>query len=180
MWDLSFPTRYWTHIFCIAKQILNHWTAREVPVVPWVLTNESIPVISSPVKIQKIPIPLKSLAKIYLLLDVVHFSRFLTRFSCLKVCESPLHVVRGPPMASGQNFWISPFCWWQGFWAGVSSLAFLVWIFLFLVFFFFFFNVSLPISNGFWRYILWFSSNVSQPHKKGHLKVMKGSTSEVF
>ena len=33
MWDLSSPTREQIHTPCIARQILNHWTAREVP--PW-------------------------------------------------------------------------------------------------------------------------------------------------
>ena len=31
MWNLSSLTRDRTHIPCIAKQILNHWTTREVP-----------------------------------------------------------------------------------------------------------------------------------------------------
>ena len=31
MWDLSSPTRDWTHILHIARQILNHWTTEEVP-----------------------------------------------------------------------------------------------------------------------------------------------------
>ena len=31
MWDLSSPTRGWTHIPCIWRWILNHWTTREVP-----------------------------------------------------------------------------------------------------------------------------------------------------
>ena len=31
MWDLSFPTRDQTRFPCLGKQILNHWTAREVP-----------------------------------------------------------------------------------------------------------------------------------------------------
>ena len=31
MWDLSSPTRDRTCISCIARQILNHWTMREVP-----------------------------------------------------------------------------------------------------------------------------------------------------
>ena len=30
MWDLSSPTRDWTHLPCIARQFLNHWTPREV------------------------------------------------------------------------------------------------------------------------------------------------------
>ena len=30
MWDLSSPTRDWTHTPCIGRQTLNHWTAREV------------------------------------------------------------------------------------------------------------------------------------------------------
>ena len=37
MWDLGSLTRDWTHVPCIAKQILNHWTMREVPV--WVSSN---------------------------------------------------------------------------------------------------------------------------------------------
>ena len=31
IWDLSSPTRGQTHIPCIGRQILNHWTTREVP-----------------------------------------------------------------------------------------------------------------------------------------------------
>ena len=31
MWDLSSPTKDWTHVPCIAKWILNHWTTSEVP-----------------------------------------------------------------------------------------------------------------------------------------------------
>ena len=31
MWDLSSPTRDWTYVPCIGKQILNHWTTRDVP-----------------------------------------------------------------------------------------------------------------------------------------------------
>ena len=31
MWDLSFPTKDQTHILCIGRRILNHWTTREVP-----------------------------------------------------------------------------------------------------------------------------------------------------
>ena len=30
MWNLSAPTRDWAHIPCIARQIVNHWTTREV------------------------------------------------------------------------------------------------------------------------------------------------------
>ena len=30
MWDLSSLTRHRTHVLCIARQILNHWTVREV------------------------------------------------------------------------------------------------------------------------------------------------------
>ena len=32
MWDLSSPTRGRTHVPCIAWQILNHWTTREMPI----------------------------------------------------------------------------------------------------------------------------------------------------
>ena len=30
MWELSFPTRDWTHTLYIGRQSLNHWTTREV------------------------------------------------------------------------------------------------------------------------------------------------------
>ena len=30
MWDLSSPTRDWTHLAWIARRFLNHWTTREV------------------------------------------------------------------------------------------------------------------------------------------------------
>ena len=33
MWDLSSPTRDQTFISCIARQILNLWTTREVPIL---------------------------------------------------------------------------------------------------------------------------------------------------
>ena len=31
MWDLSSPTRDWTHSSCFAKLILNHWATKQVP-----------------------------------------------------------------------------------------------------------------------------------------------------
>ena len=31
MWNLSFPTRDRTHVPCIGRSSLNHWTTREVP-----------------------------------------------------------------------------------------------------------------------------------------------------
>ena len=31
MWDISSPTRNWTHVPCIGRPIFNHWTTREVP-----------------------------------------------------------------------------------------------------------------------------------------------------
>ena len=31
MWNLSAPAREQTHVPCIAGQVLNHWTTREVP-----------------------------------------------------------------------------------------------------------------------------------------------------
>ena len=31
MWDLSFLTRDQTYVACMARQILNQWTTREVP-----------------------------------------------------------------------------------------------------------------------------------------------------
>ena len=85
----------------------------------------------------------------HLLLDMVHFSRFLTGFSCLKVCESPLHVVRAPSMASEQNFWI------RGFFADdmlfEQEEVHLLFLYEFscVVFFFFFFfsNVSLFLMD---------------------------------
>ena len=38
MWDLISPTRDGTHIPCIGRQSLNHWTAREVP-TSWYLKS---------------------------------------------------------------------------------------------------------------------------------------------
>ena len=43
MWDHSPATRDWTCIFCIGRQILNHWTAREVLTVYLVTLVPSIP-----------------------------------------------------------------------------------------------------------------------------------------
>ena len=37
IWDLSSPAGDWPCIPCIARQILNHWTTREVPVEPFQL-----------------------------------------------------------------------------------------------------------------------------------------------
>ena len=34
MWDLSSPNRDGTHVPCTGRQILNHWTTREVPLLP--------------------------------------------------------------------------------------------------------------------------------------------------
>ena len=31
MWDLSFLTRDGTHVPCIARWVINHWTSRKVP-----------------------------------------------------------------------------------------------------------------------------------------------------
>ena len=31
MWDLNSPTRDQTHVPCLERWFLNHWTAREVP-----------------------------------------------------------------------------------------------------------------------------------------------------
>ena len=31
MWDHGSPTRGGTHVPCIGRQILNHWSTREVP-----------------------------------------------------------------------------------------------------------------------------------------------------
>ena len=31
MWDLNSPTRSWTHMSCIGRHSLTHWTARDVP-----------------------------------------------------------------------------------------------------------------------------------------------------
>ena len=38
MWDLSSSTRDQTHIPCIRRWVLNHWTTREVP--PWRFLNK--------------------------------------------------------------------------------------------------------------------------------------------
>ena len=49
MWDPSSPTRDRTQILCIARQILNHWTTKDVPTpfllnvysAPWVLFDKA-------------------------------------------------------------------------------------------------------------------------------------------
>ena len=38
MWDPSSPTRDWNCTPCIGRQNLNHWTAREVPVIIYIGT----------------------------------------------------------------------------------------------------------------------------------------------
>ena len=43
MWDLSSPTRDRTHVPCIGRQILDHWTTREVPIL-FVLLREDFQV----------------------------------------------------------------------------------------------------------------------------------------
>ena len=42
MWDLSFPTKHWTHTPCIGRQSLKHWTTREVP-QRFLLTGKCFP-----------------------------------------------------------------------------------------------------------------------------------------
>ena len=34
-WDRSSPTKEWTNVPCVARQILNHWPTREVPPEPF-------------------------------------------------------------------------------------------------------------------------------------------------
>ena len=43
MGDLSSQTRDWTHIPCIARWILNHWTTREVPVLVTLDLHPQVP-----------------------------------------------------------------------------------------------------------------------------------------
>ena len=38
MWGLSSLARDQTYVFCIGRQILNHWTTREVPNVELLMT----------------------------------------------------------------------------------------------------------------------------------------------
>ena len=45
MWDLSFPTRDGTRLPCFARQVLNHWTTREVLKMNSSKRNENSPVI---------------------------------------------------------------------------------------------------------------------------------------
>ena len=40
-WDLSFLTRSWTHTTFIGRQVPNHWTAREVPVVQFLVVRST-------------------------------------------------------------------------------------------------------------------------------------------
>ena len=44
MWDLSSPTKDQTHIPCIGRQSLNHWTSREVPEVKIKITSFYSPI----------------------------------------------------------------------------------------------------------------------------------------
>ena len=39
MWNLGSPTRDWTHITCLWRKSLNHWTSGEVPT--WALQRSS-------------------------------------------------------------------------------------------------------------------------------------------
>ena len=39
MWDLSCWTRDQTHVPCVSRQILNHWTTREVLTMPLRILN---------------------------------------------------------------------------------------------------------------------------------------------
>ena len=43
VWDLSTPTRDQTHIPCIGRWILNHWTTREVPISHFFLALNNTP-----------------------------------------------------------------------------------------------------------------------------------------
>ena len=46
MWSLSSPTRDWIHVLCIRRQVINHWTTREIPVYcsfPWILVTLVFP-----------------------------------------------------------------------------------------------------------------------------------------
>ena len=44
MWNLSSPTKDWTWVPCIGRQILNHWTTRGIPIALlwWNLSSERI------------------------------------------------------------------------------------------------------------------------------------------
>ena len=51
MWDLSSPTRDRTHVPCIGRWILNHWTTREVPIFIfkvkfWFIAEKSLRILS--------------------------------------------------------------------------------------------------------------------------------------
>lgn len=92
------------------------------------------------------------------------------------MCESPLHGVRVLPWLQSRISELALFAD-DMLLSRRKFTCFFLYEFS-LVCLFVCFNVSLPISNGSWQYILWFSTTVSQPHKKGHLKVMKGSIIE--
>ena len=47
MWDLSSLTRDGTCVPCIVRQILYHWTAREVPGASWLLLLTFYPLLAS-------------------------------------------------------------------------------------------------------------------------------------
>ena len=43
MWDISFLTRDRTHVPCIGRQIPNHWTTKEVPLISSFFSPSTLP-----------------------------------------------------------------------------------------------------------------------------------------
>lgn len=90
--------------------------------------------------------------------------QILIWFSCLRVCESALHVVRVLPELQSSISELDPFADDM-----LCELEKVCLLFLYeLSCGFFSSNVSLPTSKCYWQYISWFSTTVSQSHKKGY------------
>ena len=56
MWDPSSPTRDQTHVLCIARRILNHWTTKEVPLLfnkKKKISLRAIPVVTNDLMMKK-------------------------------------------------------------------------------------------------------------------------------
>ena len=106
MWDLSSPPMDQTHVPCIGRRILNHWTTREVPAHIFSLNNYHASILAS----------LKLLCK-----HQFHWQLHITLSVVLLIFPSlflPLQITLGfssislvPSSLAPHGFSISPFQW---------------------------------------------------------------------
>ena len=91
MWDLSSQTRDWTHIPFVGRQILNHWTTRELPAMylnsflPALLQPSWVTISVKPFEPPPQQLLLCSLHSIHILSVVL----IILHCSCLLSCISP-------------------------------------------------------------------------------------------